>query len=448
MLRQISDLAEIDADTPLYICPAGNAGEKLYQVLSAKRPDVSISGFLDTYRDDERCGLKISLIDSGWDDVAHNVIVAIERQEIRNNLLDKLAQKNINDLLWVGSDFSLKEIPEESVNDKTLYFIYDLRVNPLNYEFVVSLCHADVERLRLQCESIYVVIVKPEGHELFDLSRTAIKNTGNGLESDNDWFLNNVLTPSCALLPSINAVSVIPLHEIQAFLESKNTVGRFPAEYRHNHPVELKSTHFIFGEHSTDAAFHQLPITASSAAIKFVKQWLAKKSLQGKKVVVITLREAMYQTERNSVATVWRCFAEKIIEEGYTPVFVRDTFADFVDDDYENFPVFHEACWNIMLRVALYELAFLNMIVNTGPAVFCVLNNRVRYLLFNHLATEGYVGSEKYHRESGSRIGSQYIAKKSYQQAVWGGADSCETIKSEFNMMCKKIDMSGSYIDE
>jgi hypothetical protein len=432
---ELVDLSVIEQGMSLYISPAGNAGEKLFQRLKSVRPDIEVAGFVDTYKNGERAGLKVNKLDELPADFDEPVVVAIERQDLRARIADGLTSKGLSRVWFLVDD---KVLGVEQVTQKTsaLYFFYDLSVNALNFEYLNSLCHAEVERIRQGLDYIHPVIVPRSKASIFDLSRTAVAGE---LESDNTWFMDNVIIPSASLVPSVKGISVFETRQEAQAVYGAINVNRFPDNYSMGAPAELNSSVFLY-DNSQGKHGHDLPFKASATAKKFVQQWLACQGLKPEdKLVVITLREAAYQTERNSNLRIWKSFADRAFEQGYIPIFIRDTYAAFSDGSLAGYPVFGEAAWNIYLRIAIYELAYLNMMSCTGPHTLCTYNKRTRYIIFNTLADTGYIASQEFLENGGIPIDFQYFAKEPCQRAVWGKDQSWQLIMQEFQAMVECI---------
>lgn len=434
------DLKQIDENSTIYLSPAGNASEKFFRQLEELRSDIKVKGYIDTYKSGQRAGVDIYKLSDIEAVIDEPVVVLIERKALQRKIIQELEDKGVKSLFYV--DYSTNFYAEEPKSSgSTLYFFYDLSVNALNFEYLNSLCHAESIRLKLGFDYIHPVIVPQHSHSVFDLSRTAV--TGKQ-ESDNSWFMDNVVVPANSLLSSIYGLSLFRSRiEVDKFQKLvANDV--FPQGYSVTTPIELDSSRFLYDE-SNNKDVHQLPFRATSTAKIFVQQWLSKYGIDSNsKIVVITLREVAYQTERNSDISVWKEYAEEINKLGYTPVFIRDTYAAFNDEDFSGFHVFHEAAWNIFLRIAIYELAFLNMMSCTGPHVLCTYNRRTRYIIFNTLTDEGYVGSKEYLEAGGVQVGEQYFARGAFQHAVWGMDKTSDSIMKEFLDMASKINNFGS----
>mgnify|MGYP003973478721 CR=1 FL=1 len=436
--KEIKRLSDIQDGDVVCLAPAGNSSEKMHHLISGRRPDVTTLYYLDSYKNGMRSGLEVlSIDDSNIDRTAH-VIVSIEREGYRKRIVSNLFQSGFKKVSYIKSGVILEECEIGREEKSVLYFIYDLEKNALNFEFVNSLCHAELERVKRGLDLINVVIVPRCEESVFDLSRAAV---GGGVESDNRWLMDNVIVPSVSLLPTSNSFTVLGRREEYRDLCCEKNINTFPLNYSISDPEELTSHVYLYDE-SMEMSKYALPLIATDASKSFVKKWLINNNLYKNKVVAITLRECGYQKERNSDLKVWKEFADYIYKQGFYPVFVRDTYNSFSIDDLEGYVVFHEVSWNIYLRIAFYEVVFLNMMASTGPHVFCTHNRRVKYVLFNPLSTDGYSSSEEYGELGGIPVGRQYSAKTNFQLAVWGKDRSADLIVEEFLKMKKIIDES------
>ena len=99
---------------------------------------------------------------------------------------------------------------------------------------------------------------------------------------------------------------------------------------------------------------------------------------------MITLRQYGYQPTRNSNVSAWIEFARKLDRSRYAPIFVQDVAAAMQETPPElaEFPVFREAPFNMILRGALYERAWLNICQAHGPTELMWYNERCRYVIF------------------------------------------------------------------
>ena len=106
-------------------------------------------------------------------------------------------------------------------------------------------------------------------------------------------------------------------------------------------------------------------LRAPEEELRAVDAW-TKAHAGSRRVVTITLRRYGYMPRRNSNLLAWIVFARGLDATRYCPVFIPDTndTIEGLPKELRDFLVFPEAAWNIPLRMALYERAFLNLGVN------------------------------------------------------------------------------------
>ncbi len=429
-LKTLSELGEMGS---LAIAPAGVSSYKLIGVLQEAYPQLDVECLYDSYRLDAAANPEIRKIDQiGEDEKKRKVVVVTERELIRKDIVDSLHQAGMEEIFWIGNNFSVGEegAPEENM----LYFFYDLSVNALNYEFVTSLAHANSVRVEQGLKTLHPVIVPQTSGAVLDFTRSAMSKTAKGGEASNQWFLHNVIAPSTALLPEARGITICGTREEAKYLADSVT-HVFPEHYQVERPVELNS-HFAL---KTERGFGQ-PLSGLDASRRLVGAWLVRHGAADKKCVVITLRKCETHKERNSDMVAWKCFAAEIRGRGYVPIFINDAYACF--DAVDDFLVFDEAAMNIFVRMSLYEAAYLNMSVNNGPMIIAALNPEVKYLSFVYVSEEDYCGSKQFFESAGEFIGYQYEWATQFQRNVWGGGDSCKTITAEFDKMCELIERS------
>lgn len=143
--------------------------------------------------------------------------------------------------------------------------------------------------------------------------------------------------------------------------------------------------------------------------------------LQGKRPVVITLREAIHWPHRNSNLDEWLKFARYLQRAGETVIFVRDTAkADFPISNYE-FEIFPEASKNLDIRLALYEASKCSLFAANGPwnlAVFAefpwlMLNEALVDDPFDFNTPEGWM------KHNGIAVGEQLLWSRPDQRIIW-----------------------------
>ncbi len=162
--------------------------------------------------------------------------------------------------------------------------------------------------------------------------------------------------------------------------------------------------------------------------------------LAGVRPVIITLREAPVQTERNSQIAEWVKFAQSIM--GHHPVlFLRDTAK-------AHEPLY--PCWtwpraseNAYIRAALYQHALVNLMVCNGPNTWCIFSG-APYLIFKQLIPalpdweHGWPIGWKH--QDHMDVGDQYPWATPLQTMVWLD-DTCENIALAFERFLRTANL-------
>ncbi len=249
----------------------------------------------------------------------------------------------------------------------TLYVIFDLSVNAITYDFTWALVAAELERKAKGLRSIHVVFILPgdwkgsfESEEYNSLVDTKQRR----------WRFYNIILPMCQLLPSIGGMSIfaapVAARTLMLFAGWHVYPRRSPSLLAKNLNPRLD----VFSAAASGIDAHCL--AAPDQAVRFVDQWLAQNQ-RGRKVIVITMRQSAYEPARNSNLDSWAAFARGLDHNRYFVVIVPDTDVALSFDmhPFEGAGLLREAAFDIRLRMALYERAWLNMGVNTGPVALC-----------------------------------------------------------------------------
>jgi hypothetical protein len=184
-------------------------------------------------------------------------------------------------------------------------------------------------------------------------------------------------------------------------------------------------------------------LKAPEQGLRYVDQWIGRHA-RGRKLVVVTLRQYAVDVERNSRTDDWVAFLNGLDQSRYFPVIVPDT--DHALEEQGGFggiAVFNEAAWNLGLRAALYERAYVNMFVNSGPASLCILNPRTCYLLFKITVSGIHLASEETLREMGFEPNTQPSIATSRQRWIWED-DRRDVIEREFAAMVEHLEITSN----
>lgn len=338
-------------------------------------------------------------------------------------LLYYLTSKPINFLR--ASHHCAKELSND-----TLYFFYDFDVEPITYDFIWAMVVANARREELGLKFLTVVFVPGTVHglrqELPEYERYLSHETRK-------WRIYSILMPSIKLLSCFHSTVICATREEAIQLREKQARFVYPINYNVTFPVSYAPEQAVVYRKKC------LSLRADPKAMDYVKTYLQQAG--NRKVVVVTLRQYGYTPERNSNMSAWVEFANKIDTEKFFIVFVPD-----VDDALNNRSealkghyFFDAACWNLNLRAALYELAYLNLGVNTGPMSLCWFNPRCRYITFKVAVKNVPQVPLTMLTNRGFIPGESPAFANSFQKWVWE-EDDFDVIHKEFQAMCESIE--------
>ncbi len=310
----------------------------------------------------------------------------------------------------------LSHRPGEAAGTGHLRFFYDLDVAPVTFDFVSYLAGAEMERRRLGLGAIEVIFVPGRNQGV----RGEFAEYDSVVNADSrHWRVRNLLLPILALLPSVKSHRICASRDEADELTGSSAV--FPADYRvflPRYPAK-RLVHDLAAAGAAVFPMLRAPVHARRIAEAFVER-----VAHGRKVVVVTLRKYGYTPARNSKIEVWRAFADSLNPEDYVVIFVPDTEAVMRADftPVGEHPICEAAAWNIEIRMALYEIAWLNMGVMQGPMELCWYNESARYLIFLNVGNSD-VSTEAIISESGQPLYRDLTFAKPFQTIVWSDDD-------------------------
>lgn len=321
----------------------------------------------------------------------------------------------------------------------TLYAFYDLQVAPISYDVSWFASTADRARRRMGLSRLHFVIVPGVKNGLRE-ERKAYESVVDA--SVRLWRLHNIVVPILTLVPSFAGLSITPSRDAAGALRAAAGGRVYPAHYEPALPVAHWPSELLteLGEPGEEIGV----LRSSVQGLRYVERWLASR-LKGRRLVTITIRDYNFMPSRNSNLEAWASFARRLDVTQYLPVFVLDTerTLDTLPAPLAGFEIFREASWNLWLRMALYEVSYLNLGVNNGPLFMCVHNARTRVLIFKIVTPSAPQTTEELMATLGFKIGGQIPFATPFQRLVWEN-DNLETIEREFVRMTRLIGESGA----
>jgi hypothetical protein len=242
-----------------------------------------------------------------------------------------------------------------------LLFIYDTRLNPITFDFLNNLYLANLVRHDSCVKGMDILLIFEE-----NLTMRREESYILAIGADNiNWRLYNMLIPLTRLFSSVGRIHLVEIDQVSEIIKSYNNIH--PKGYSYANPKKLV--------HRIDApGLSFLPsLRISVTAREIVAAYYPKKD--NRRIITITLRTYDYISARNSDIKSWVEFASKLDPMKYKIIFIPDASTNGVTtiEKIDAFEVFDSACWNIELRAALYDRAWMNMGVVCGPLVISAL---------------------------------------------------------------------------
>jgi spore maturation protein CgeB len=331
--------------------------------------------------------------------------------------------------LWAAKPARFRADPLPAA---VVHAIYDADKNPISYDVAFFLQAAEIFRKLSGAADLVISIVWPA--DISDIPGLP-KRYNLAVGADAKAFRIFHILAQMAELTTNKTVSQIKSRKyIDASLEFLR--GKKVITFPH-----LDNTHHsIYYRLVNENPDLMEGFSASRAAHRYVGQWL--QTFTGpSKILCITLRQYEFDPVRNSNMAAWEEFLGRINPTEFTIVIVPDTdhFADPKSPFGGKYHVFTPACFDVDLRFALYETAYLNMFVNNGPGSAATLSRKIKYLMFKLVVPGVTHCSEEVLLQLGFEPGKSPSYANEFQKWVWMD-DSAEILWSEFCAMRKKID--------
>ena len=306
----------------------------------------------------------------------------------------------------------------------TLLAVYDLNSSPITFDFCHFLAAADSYGKMNEKSKIFVFIVQR------DLDSFPLLEDNSHIEAISEdsesWRLNNIIFQLTHLYANCIGYSFVPCGSEMLNLIPNQLV--YPAEYSHSYKPSLDYVEiFKLINLKLFRGFE-----APKQGLNYIYKWQKLNNILNP-MVVITLRQSGYDVARNSNIEERVKFAHWVKGQGFTPIIVPDTDACWVPNNLlDDFIVFNEPSWNLGLRMALNELAFVNLFYLNGPASICSLSKKPRSILFFPIIEETIHCNSATFKEFGLTNGQRrYDFAEPHQFLSWK-RDSFENIQDEF----------------
>jgi len=317
---------------------------------------------------------------------------------------------------------SLQYFQHSSYDKEEIIAVYDLNNEAITFDFAHFIASAEAYAIKKNKGFVVWIIERDNSqHETYELYDDVVD------DDDKQWRFKNIILPLVGLYPACSGFSVFPNKmAIKGSLKGKWV---YPEGYDAKNYLP-RMTYDKVMKLLESGAF--TGFRADKQGLRYIKLWLKENDCT-RKTVTITIRQYGYDESRNSNINEWIKFADWLILAGYSPIFVLDTGISFIKDKrFDGYTVFNEISWNLNLRMALYEEAFVNF-VSAGPGTIAQLNKKVRYINMEMYSEGSLEASLEVFEEYGLELGQRrYPFAGQYQLISWKEG-IFENILSEFN---------------
>ena len=315
-----------------------------------------------------------------------------------------------------------------------LTFVYDLGVAPVTFDFASYLAAAEVERRIRGLDGIVAVLVPGSHHGL----RRELPEYELAVDvAARQWRVRNILLPMLSLLPSVRGCTICASRDEAKTLMPDDESRLYPEGYRVYLPRQPGKR--VIHDHARCGAVIWPLLRAPEPALRFVADFLEGVAA-GRRPIVISLRHSKVFAERNSRIADWLAFARTLDTRRYAPILVYDTEAALRRRSPElcGFASCEAASWNIEIRMALYQSAWLNMAIMHGPLELAMHNEHSRYMVFTPLETSPTTREALIH-ENGQPVGRNLDFARPGQCIAWT-SDTLPAISGAFAAMEEELE--------
>ncbi|MFH1027058.1 MAG: tetratricopeptide repeat protein, partial [Pseudomonadota bacterium] len=325
-----------------------------------------------------------------------------------------------------------------TAND-TLVAYYDITIYPESFDFCHFLSAAEAYRKRIGAGSIQMVIMAApdEGWKYRGMTPEEWQKC---LKTTSWWRIQNLIVPLANMLSTIWDIRVMT-NRAECVNHWQNARYHYPVEkVTHDVPIYQAYRESLFELYR--GGLSNL-LEAPAAANQYVEQILDTLGLSNKRLIVVTIREAIFCSERNSNIPAWIALAEDLRTAGYGVIIIPDTDTALTGTsllDNCTLPVNVLAAFNLYIRLAFYQRAYLNLFAHGGAAQLAMLGARTRYIVFFLVQQPSESTASTFLANLGFRFGQQ--TPYPFQRAI-DQSDTLENMQREVWALLREMDSAG-----
>lgn len=316
------------------------------------------------------------------------------------------------------------------INEKKyLYAIYDLEISPITYNIVEYLCIAEIESSKLEKNGFIIVFVPKKNNENdFETEYNKIINNDSS-----NWRVDNILIQTSRLSEKCKGILILPDRDsVKEVLRNNET---YPYLYDGINLRYADVEHFY---KSVDKPGRFIGLKASIQGKNYINKYIKENGIN-KKIITIIIRNYGYDISRNSKLNEWVEFFKYLKLKNFYPIVIPDTDDAFNQTlPFDEKHIFREACWNVGLRMALYEASYINLSVVGGAGAIALFNSSCSVIMMNMLPEGSTVTTIEAYQKIGYEIGEKWRFLSPKQKLSFL-PDTFENIKFEFDDFIKNI---------
>lgn len=265
------------------------------------------------------------------------------------------------------------------LNKKDIYAFIDTQTTRPNFDIIAYLVYLKTLEI-INKVKINIIILPDNDASVINLSYQKEKFKGNFFKG----LRHNNITMKCLHLienfkPNIfylsnraEAENVYSLPNNKKIPNKVNRYGAIQPENYYKQLIEIYKKKKIIAK-----------VVAQKSYIDLVKEYFKKKKIKINKVITITIRNSSYRKFRNAKNDEWIKVYNYLKKKGYYPIFVNDFEKSCFDENpMKNLNTYTYANLDIDTRLALYELALLNISTGLGSGLLLQFSKNCRFIDF------------------------------------------------------------------
>ena len=311
-----------------------------------------------------------------------------------------------------------------------IYGIYDLEVCPTTFNIAEFLCELEIETVRRGRTSFVVVFVpKKKAKSHFEENYERVVDS-----ISQEWRVHNILVQTAQIHQMCRGIYLLPdRNSLDDILRTKEI---FPEPYS-RFTLRGYNTRNFYNLASRPGIF--IGLKAPEQGKRYINNYLREKNIN-KKVVTIVIRDYEYDRARNSNIEEWAKFVKFLNSENFHPLVIPDTDNAFSGNlPFETKNLISDCCWNIPLRMALYEASFVNFSVLNGSGAIMLFNPHCHCIFMKTLGIGSITSNDdEVLKTTGYRAGEpkKFMTENQIFSTL---EDTFENIRFEFENYLKKF---------